>query len=540
MLKEFKPDKFEDIILLVAAYRPGPMQFIPDIIAVKHGRKTPDYAIPEMEEVLGVTYGYPIYQEQVMQIFNKFAGFSLGEADVIRRYMSKKKEKEFLKYKDQFIDGLVARGAIREKAETLWEQLVEFAKYAFNKSHAAAYAIVSYITAWLKYHYPAEYISCVMDLLSTKEMPEKMPGLIADCKRVGIKIMPPNINLSEIGFSILDKNILFGLSSIKNVGAGSDQIIAIREKYGKFSSFTDYLIKAHAKKDVTESLIKAGAMDSLFNNRQALLAVFSAAQPLLKKMSDKNKIVIDEGADTDSKKIKNAQETITKLTDEISFIKPMQGYPEDRLERLNDEKELLGVYVSAHPMDEYKTPAEMGCTPIEDVSVGDKVKIMGLITNLRLQQRKSDGSPMAFFTLEDLTGNIDVNCFTKSFRDYGDCVREEGKVVILEGKVFEEEVYSADDNDDVDDDVDDDAMLNTVLKFNMYSAKVVEPELPKIYLQIEHLFQWEEELQGKVKAYRNGKGNPLVLYDAMMGEYRVTNWRVSPDIMKSGLAVSMT
>lgn len=534
MLRDFKPDKFEDLILLVAAYRPGPLQFIPSIIAVKHGRKLPEYAVPEMDEILGVTYGYPIYQEQVMQIFNRFAGFTLGESDIIRRYMSKKKTEKFIQYKDRFIEGMIKSGALKEKAEALWDQLVDFSKYAFNKSHAAAYAYLAYITAWLKYHYPVEYLSSVMDLIPSDKMADKMPGLISDCKRAGIRVLQPDINRSEIGFSIQGNDILFGLSSVKNVGASAEQIVSLREDVGRFTSFTDFLVNGHVKKDVTESLIKAGAFDNFCNNRQALLAVFNSAQDLLKKLANKRKITLKEG---DAKKGKNAQESVNKLIADIAAMKPAEEYPEDKLIRLNEEKELLGVYVSAHPMDEYKSPKEMGCTPIEDIAKCDKVKIMGLITNLRLTQRKSDGAPMAFFTLEDLTGNIEVNCFSQSFASYGSLVGEEGKVVLLEGKVVEEEAYTS-SNDDVDN-TDGNDTIETVLKFNMYSAKPIEPEMPKIRLWVKHLIEWDEILQHKVRAYRTGKGNPLIIYDAMMGEYRETDWRVSPDILKSGLNVSM-
>jgi len=474
-----------------------------------------------------------------LQIFNKFAGFTLGEADIIRRYMSKKKTEKFLKYKDQFINGMVAAGSLQEKAEVLWDQLVEFSKYAFNKSHAAAYAMVSYITAWLKYYYPAEYISSVMDLVPSDKMAEKMPGLISDCKRVGIKVLQPDINRSEIGFSIQGNDILFGLSSVKTVGAAAEQMISARDILGRFTSFSDFLINGHVKKDVTENLIIAGAFDTFCNNRQALLAVFTASQDLLKKLSDKRKIVAGEITDENQKKIKNAQDSINKLVLDITAIKPMAEYPEDKLTRLNKEKELLGVYVSAHPMDEYKSPKEMGCTPIDELSAGDR-KIMGLITSLRLTQRKSDGAPMAFFTLEDLTGSIEVNCFTKSFKEFGDLVREEGKVVMLEGKVFEEEAYGSDNSsDDSDDGIDETAVADIVLKFNMKTAKPVEPQMPKIRLFVKHLVQWEEEFQDRARAYRTGKGNPLVIYDAMMGEYRETSWYVSSEILKSDLPVSM-
>lgn len=217
MLREFKPDSFEDLILLVAAYRPGPMDFIPDIIAAKHGKKETHYIIPQLKEILGTTYGQCIYQEQLMSIFHECAGFSLGQADIIRRYMSKKKVDKFLKYKSQFVDGVVLNGADRTDAEALWESLEGFARYAFNRSHAAVYALISYMTAWLKFHYPVEFMCAI---LNASEL-DRISLAVKECSTMGVSVISPDINRSEMQFSDYNGKILYGLAAIKGISSAS-------------------------------------------------------------------------------------------------------------------------------------------------------------------------------------------------------------------------------------------------------------------------------------------------------------------------------
>lgn len=276
MLKRFKPSNIEDLILLVAAYRPGPMQYLDDIVAVKHHKKKPEYVIPEMESVLGATYGSPIYQEQIMEIFHKFAGFTLGEADIIRRYMSKKKVEKFAAYKDKFIDGLIERGAEPQKAEDFWDQLLQFSKYAFNKSHACAYAIVAFYTAWLKLNYSVEYMTALLnyaksDSKQTKQ--EKIAAIVNECKNMGIAVLPPDINNSGYDFKNRNGDIIFGLGSIKGIKSAANTIIETRNAE-RFHSFKDFVTRTPINKTVIEGCIYSGALDCWGQNRVAMQVVF--------------------------------------------------------------------------------------------------------------------------------------------------------------------------------------------------------------------------------------------------------------------------
>ncbi len=527
MLRQFQPEKFEDIILLVAAYRPGPMQYLPNIIAVKHGKKKPQYIIPELEEVLGVTYGYPVYQEQIIQIFNRFAGFSLGEADIIRRHMSSKNINAFMQYQDLFVEGMVKSGAIKKDALNFWEELIEFSRYAFNKSHAAAYALLSYYTAWLKHYFPVEFIT---ESLNHVE-PDKYVGLIGDCRELGIEIKQPNINVSEDEFSIQNGSIVFGLSSIKYVGKASSAIIEERRANGNYLSFADFLIRSHSRKDVTENLIKAGTFDSLVKNRNALLFAFTnlnTGRTLLNLRAQKQVL----SSETNPKKLDNARKAYHRYATAIMEEPIEENYPETPLEKLNSERELLGVYVSGHPIDEYRTPEEMGCSSIKNLAVHANTKVMGLITNLRLANRKTDNKPMAFFDLEDQTDTISVCCFTKAYADYGDLVSQEGTVVMLQGKVFEE----------TGDNFSNDDVANIDVKFNMKQAYKIEPIRKQVVVSVRNLVEWSEEIYPIIKNYRSSIGDSLVVHDQMMEEFRETNIKVAThDLLNNtrGLQVSM-
>lgn len=274
LLINFGPTSFEDIILLVAAYRPGPIQYLKDIIEVKHKRKKPSYILSEMEEILGVTYGKPIYQEQIMEIFHKIANFSLGVADIIRRAMAKKKLKILKKYIPKFRKALIEKGALEEDVDKFCEELMNFASYAFNKSHAAAYAVVAYITGYLKYYYPVEYMSNVLNSCDNKTL----SFYLKECKDLNIPILSPNINESGKLFTpTTEKTILFGLEGIKNVSKAAIETIKIRNKYNKFDSFKDFVNKLNIEKSpalnkkVIESLIYSGAFDDFGNSRNDLV-----------------------------------------------------------------------------------------------------------------------------------------------------------------------------------------------------------------------------------------------------------------------------
>ena len=517
MLRQFRPESIEDIILLVAAYRPGPMQYLDSIIAVKHGRKEPDYVIPEMETILGKTYGYPVYQEQIMQIFNKFAGFSLGESDIIRRLMSKKKTKEFAKYKDKFIDGLCESGADRNRAEDFWIQMVDFSEYAFNKSHAAAYAFIAYYTAWLKCYYPAEYLCAVMNDTEF----EKLGGLIADCRGFGVKVHPANINVSDTKFSTSKDGVVVGLGLVKGVANSAAPIINERIN-GRYKSFPEFMMRTRTSKDVAENLIYAGAFDEFTKNRQALVDAVPEYCEILKKIKTKETVLSAESTATTAKEIEKeqakkerAQTALNLLISNMNNISVNLYGDENLLVRLENEKEKIGAFISGHPLDTYGTPKDYKCTEIDELDKQRNVTVMGIITNLRIVQRKSDSADLAFFTLEDQTGTIAVNCFTQTYAQFKDVIREDG-VVIITGDCIE----------DVDNITDE-----TVLKINAKSIKTIQAKKKTVVIEIESAMDWEDNVKEKIKAFRTKDGMNLVAYDKMYGKFRNIDAQVTNDIL---------
>lgn len=430
MLRRFRPTSIEDLILLVAAYRPGPMQYLDDVIAVKQGRKTPEYVIPEMREVLDSTYGSPIYQEQIMQIFNKFAGFTLGEADIIRRYMSKKKISAFMAYKDKFVEGLCAHGASRSGAEEFWSQLVDFSRYAFNKSHAAAYAFVAYYTGWLKYHYPAEYLCAVLNRADH----DSLGGIIGDCNAFGIKVIAPDINKAELAFTVSGRDIVFGMSNVKNVAAGAGAIIAERRAHGPYASFADYIRRAQPRSDVTDSLIKAGAFDAFAPYRAALSEKAPEYFELLKKLKTKEKQLAVAADETKRAKIDAA---MADINESMSAIR-IPANEDNPLEALEAEKDVLGAFVSAHPLNYYQSAKQLHCTPLNELLPTRRVSVMGIVSDTRITRRKSDGAEMAFFKLEDRSGIRECCCFAASYPACKAFIRDDA-VVKIEGGVIQDD-----------------------------------------------------------------------------------------------------
>lgn len=528
MLRQFKPENIEDIILLVAAYRPGPMQYLDSIISVKHGRKEPDYVIPEMASVLGNTYCYPVYQEQIMTIFNKFAGFSLGESDIIRRYMSKKKTDKFMAYKDKFVEGMISRGGNPRKVEDFWNQLVEFSKYAFNRSHAAAYAFVSYYTAWLKYHYPEEYLTAVMNATAF----EKLGGLITDCKNFGINVLPPDINASENAFSINENGIIYGLSKVKSVAATAEPIIRERRMNGPFRSFSDFILRTRAKKNAVEALIDAGAFDAFTNSRTALKDSLEEYGKIAKKIKEKEDI-LEEFADaelmpentTEEKKakksaitrFKNAEKALNLLNEQFENVIVNIDGDEDVMERLTKEKEVTGSFISSHPMDFYKSPQELKCTPINELNPIEKISIVGLISNLRIVNRKKDNKQMAFFTLEDQTGTIDVCVFANEYAVCKDYIYENA-VVKITGKCEE-----------IEDEFNEDTKLNFIAK----DFEFVKENKPYITLYVNNIMEWTDTIYDIIRPYLDNIGCPLRVYDKLTGQFRNSDLLVSKSILRN-------
>lgn len=555
MLREFKPDCFEDLILLVAAYRPGPLQYLPKVIAVKQGKKEPDYVIPEMESVLGKTYGCPIYQEQIQQIFNKFAGFTLGEADIIRRLMAAKDVAGFSQYKEKFISGLIEHGAIKEDALSFWEELLKFSEYAFNKSHACAYAYVAYITGYLKYHYPAEYLCAVMNYTDF----DKLKVVLGDCRNFNIKVLPPNINDSEESFSIKKGAIICGFGTVKGVASSGALIRDERRLNGPFSSFADFLLRTKAKKDAVESLIYGGTFDSFFSNRSAMVNNLSSFTDILDKIKDNEKkadaikaLLNDNDAillslkekalESAQKKQKKGDNTATpkeiteedvkkeraslnkkrKSREEVveTLIKSLYTLPvintdESKQERLKNERKVLGSYISSTPLDGYEMPRNFGCVPISELSEKkDKQTIMGFISDLMLRKTKKDNSDIAFFNLEDQTGIIRVNCFSKPFEKYGKYISE-GAVIKITGyckKTFFNEEER--------------------LEFTVDTIEVLRQTRKAITFFVKHLGEWTELYDSVVKKYVTEDGYPFRVYDVTTGRLSEGNVLLEKDILR--------
>ena len=430
MLRQFKPDRFEDIILAVAAYRPGPMQFIPNIINVKNGKAKSELCIlPVLDKILAPTYGYPIYQEQIMDIFHRCAGFSLGEADIIRRHMSKKHVEEFQSYRGQFVNGVVKMGASKNDAEMLWESLIGFASYGFNKSHAAAYAYISYETAWLKYHYPKEYMCAMLNHTEVK----KIPHLLGVCRSMGIKVVIPDINRSSDDFTVGTDAICYGLTAIRTLDRNTVSAILKAREDGPFTGFPDFLLRTKLGTGAVEKLIRAGAFSGFSGSRTGLSMIIGDIEHEIDIVKKKDAILKDLEKDPqNARRLKNAEDARAEALAKIRKIQiPVVDDSTETI--LEDEHEMLGTYLSIHPLDDYAyLDHDKTVTKVKDFTT-DFRTYAGVITNLRMAKRKSDGTDMAFFDLEDRTGTLSVCCFTECYKKYGNMIRE-GAVVKISGR----------------------------------------------------------------------------------------------------------
>lgn len=487
LLKRFQPSDINDLILLNAAYRPGPIQYLDDIIAVKYGKKKPTYICPEMKQILDSTYGKPIYQEQIMRIFHEIAGFSLGEADIIRRAMAKKKMEELQKYLPRFKEALLKKGVKEESADKFCNELMEFSKYAFNKSHSTAYAIIAYYTAYLKYYYPVEYMANIL----TSASPKKLPLYIQECKNMGISVLPPSINESGKFFTpTKNGTIRFGLNGIKNVGKACEGILMVRQQDGEFKSLRNFLERMvennmTVNKKVMESLIMAGAFDEFGLNRHQMMEGF---YPLLKALKDYYKKKADPRT-----KHKTLERVKAKI-EELQFDTTLPEY--ERKVLLESEKELMGFYASGHPLEEYQTiieeKADTQIGAIDAENDGQFVVVVGQIHDLTMLHRHSDGASMCKFVLEDMTGQINAICFTKTFSKYSKYITE-GAVVLVKGRVMVE--YIGNDEDIYE------------LQLNVEQVHPVNEK--KVYVRIPSIYQWEKAKE-ILKSFPGN--NPLYVY----------------------------
>ncbi len=425
-LKDLKPTEFDDIVAMVALYRPGPMQFMPDYIERKHGRQKIDYIVPQLEPILKNTQGIMIYQEQLMQLARDIAGFTLGEADVLRKAVGKKIKSLLDAQQQKFIDGCVKKGTSKKTAEELWQWILPFASYGFNKSHSVSYAAIAYQTACLKAHYPVEFMASV--LTSEKADVERIALLIEECKKMDIEVLPPNINESLKNFTVVpgEKKIRFGLLAIKNVGENIiDTVVKERKENGQFKSISDFINRVASKdlnKKSMEALIKAGAFDEFAERNQ----LFQNLEKLLEiaRENQKNKSNSQIGL--------FASMSMTKNSD----IKLDPASPAKLLEKLTWEKELLGLYISSHPLQSFKKLFEKKCLAIAKIDVAmvnKKIILGGLISNVKKIITKN-GKPMMFIKLEDLTAKTEVVVFP-NLLDRNPAALQENKIVFIAGRV---------------------------------------------------------------------------------------------------------
>ncbi len=416
-----KPTNIEDIIAVISLYRPGPMDSIDSYIKNRHNPENIRYKTPMLRQILDVTYGCMVYQEQVMQIFRSLAGYSLGRADIVRRAMSKKKHKVLEDERGFFCDGCSKNNISKEIANEIFDDMSSFASYAFNKSHAAAYAVVAYRTAYLKYYYPCEFMAAL--LTSVLDNADKVAGYIDDCKRNEIKILAPNVNFSYKTFTVgknKEKSIMFGLLAIKNLGHDFiDTIINEREKNGEFTSFYSFCKRVHGKgfnRRSVESLIKSGALDGLGSNRNEMLTNLP--------------FIIDDLDDDRRRNVQGQIGLFDMLNEGVSTEYLMKSVAEFRTqELLQMEKETTGLYISSHPMEQYADLAvELKCDKIADIINAENdynslyvdsasVKIMGIINGVTRKQTKK-GESMAFLNIEDVGGTIEVIVFPKLLAKY--------------------------------------------------------------------------------------------------------------------------
>ena len=499
-MKELKPQNLEDIIAGISLYRPGPMDFIPQYIKGKNDRSSITYECPQLEPILKPTYGCIVYQEQVMQIVRDLAGYTLGRSDLLRRAMSKKKadvmEKERQNFvygnKEDNVPGCLANGISERTANKIYDEMIDFAKYAFNKSHAAAYAVVAYQTAYLKYYYPVEFMAALMT--SVIDNPGKVSEYIYACRQMGIQILPPDINEGEGNFSVDNGNIRYGLAAIKSIGRPViETIIKEREIGGKFTNLKNFIERLSGKevnKRTIESFIKAGALDSLNGTRKQQMMIYLQILDQVnreRKYSMSGQLSLFDLVDDEQKK-------------EFDIPLPDVGEYEEET-KLAFEKEVLGVYVSGHPLQEYEEKWKNGISattldfqPDEEtghskVKDGAKEIIGGLIAAKTIKYTKTN-KVMAFLTIEDLFGTVEVVVFPRDYEKNKQYLEEDSKIFV-KGKVSEE------------DDSPSKLICESIVPFDQ--------TISELWIQYESISDFRSEEKYLYEMLRESEGNDTVI-----------------------------
>ena len=441
-----RPQSIEDLSIIVAAYRPGPMDSIPRLIACKQDPSLVQYKHPMLQPILSVTYGCILYQEQVIEIFRKLAGYSLGQADMVRRAMSKKKVKDIEKERGAFIHGdasrnitgCVANGIPEQTAQAIYDEMYDFANYAFNKAHSVCYAVIAYQTAWFKYYYPREYMAALMTSVLGSTV--KISEYIAECRQMGIALLPPDINESNDNFTVVADGIRFGLAAIKNIGRGFIlKVMDERAQHGKFTNLEDFVTRMYGtdlNKRALENLIKAGACDGFGLNRAQMLRIYEP--------------VMDAAAASRSKNVEGQMGLFDLFTDEQTPVAMPQievpDVPElSAQERMSLEKQTTGLYLSGHPMDAYRPLLRgMDIVPIgeivecfengEDTYRDEQVvSIAGIVEAIKMKATRT-GSMMSYVTVEDDTGSMELLAFSSVLGQYGSLLYENA-ALILNGRI---------------------------------------------------------------------------------------------------------
>lgn len=447
-MKELKPRSLEDIIAGVSLYRPGPMDFIPKYIEGKNNTASINYACKELESILEPTYGCIVYQEQVMQIVRELGGFTLGRSDLVRRAMSKKKldvmERERANFvygnSEEDVTGCMAIGISEKIANEIYDMMIDFAKYAFNKSHAACYAVIAYQTAYLKYYYPYEFMAALMT--SVSDDLAKTAKYIYSCKSMQIQILPPNVNTGEVRFSVSNDAIQFALTAIKGVGRSVvESIVKERNEKGEFTSLMDFItrmLEYGVNKKAIENLIKAGAMDCFKGNRKQFMLGYA---PIIEQIQNDRKNNI------------SGQMSFFNLAEDEGEVDETVNLPNvseyDSATLLKNEKEVMGIYVSGHPLDEYESVLRRATTAttieFQRVKVAEgyeappeiedkkTVVVGGVITNVKMKYTKNNKT-MAFLQLEDMLGTVEVIIFPRTYDSYSSLIKEDN-IIFIEGKV---------------------------------------------------------------------------------------------------------
>ncbi len=509
-MRKLRPGCFEDVIAGISLYRPGPMDFIPAYINGKRNPSTITYETPELEEILSPTYGVIVYQEQVMQITQKLAGFTMGHADVVRKAMGKKKQHIMDAEEPLFISGCVENGISEEIASDLWGIMKKFAEYAFNKSHAACYAAISMQTAYLKCHYPLEFMAGLLS--SAMDSPKKLPVYVNVCKKTGIKILPPDINYSGRGFTIQNGSIRYGLQAIKKAGAVIETILKERDLKGAFAGCTDLVSRIPGlNKGTIESLIKAGALDFCGQTRKTLLTNMARVVKGIRKEAKsqvEGQISMFSGQEGDT------------LTDSFT---PLPEYEPKEL--LQYEKEATGIYISGHPLDDYRdfisknTNVESislqrnGIEGLEDegyeesIENGQQVTIAGIVIEVKVIYTKKSNRAMAFLNMEDMTGPFSCVVFPDTYDKYKAALLEDKKLLIT-GHISREE------------EKDSSILVNTIID--------LEKVRRKVWVQFATEKEYLAELTDLASVRQQYTGNDLFLiYDRETGRSGIRRSTIS-------------